>query len=200
MAMFQPQRRKILSLFGLGFVAALGSSLGPKPGNQSVAAFDPTSDRSLLAKRKDVNLNQPLHDFQGITQWLNSDPLSVAALKGKVVLVQFWTFGCINSQRTLPYVTRWHQQYADQGLAVIGVHTPEFGYEHDSDNVSKALQEYQITYPVPLDNNYQTWKAYRNRYWPHLFLASRDGIITYHHIGEGAYQDTEQTIQTLLVG
>ena len=197
MAMFQSQRRKVLSLFGLGFVAALGSFWVPRSRNQSVAAFDP-SNRSLLAKRDDVNLNQPLHPFQGIKQWLNSEPLRISDLAGKVVLVQFWTFGCINSQRTLPYVTSWHQQYADQDLQVIGVHTPEFGYEHDSNNVSKALEEYQIKYPVPLDNDYQTWKAYRNRYWPHLFLADRDGIIAYHHIGEGAYQETERMIQKLL--
>lgn len=198
MSFFQPQRRKLLSLFGLGAASAVGAALLPRSQNRSVAAFDSTPNASLWAKRDDVNLGQALHPFQGISQWLNSDPLSVIDLKGKVVLVQFWTFGCINSQRTLPYVTRWHQQYADQGLQVIGVHTPEFKYEHDSSNVQKALEEYKIAYPVPLDNNYQTWKAYRNRYWPHLFLTSREGVITYHHIGEGAYQETEQTIQALL--
>ncbi|NJK40554.1 MAG: redoxin domain-containing protein [Acaryochloridaceae cyanobacterium SU_2_1] len=198
MGLFQPRRRQILSLFGLGFATALGSSFLPKSRNQAVSALDPRSNPSLLAQGDDVNLNQPLHDFQGISQWLNSEPLRVADLKGKVVLVQFWAFGCINSQRTLPYITRWHQDYADQGLQVIGVHTPEFGYERDGNNVSLALKEHQIKYPVPLDNNYQTWKAYRNHYWPHLFLASREGIIAYHHIGEGAYSETEQTIQTLL--
>lgn len=129
MNFFQPQRRKLLSLLGLGAASAVGAALLPRSQSPSVAAFDSTSNTSLRAKQDDVNLGQPLHPFQGISQWLNSEPINVADLQGNVVLVQFWTFGCINSQRTLPYVTRWHQQYAEQGLQVIGVHTPEFKYE-----------------------------------------------------------------------
>ncbi len=141
---------------------------------------------------------KPLPEFQGISQWLNSAPLTTQNLKGKVVLIHFWTFGCINSQRTLPYVVRWHQQFVAQGLRVIGVHTPEFAYEREVNNVKRALKQYQITYPVPLDNNFKTWKAFDNRYWPHLFLADRQGFLRYDHIGEGAYEKTEQTIRQLL--
>lgn len=139
-----------------------------------------------------------LPEFQGIQQWLNSKPLSISDLKGKVVLVQFWTFACINCQRTLPYVTRWHRQYADKGLRVIGVHTPEFAFEREPNNIKQAMQKHGITYPVPIDNDFKTWKAYNNGYWPHLFLADRQGLLRYDHIGEGAYDTTEQTIRQLL--
>ena len=139
-----------------------------------------------------------LPEFQGISQWLNSDPLTVADLKGSVVLIQFWTFACINCQRTLPYITRWHQQYAAQGLKVIGIHTPEFAFEREVGNIEAALADHQIKYPVPIDNEFATWRAYSNRFWPHLFLADRAGLIRYDHIGEGAYDQTEQTIRQLL--
>jgi thiol-disulfide isomerase/thioredoxin len=139
-----------------------------------------------------------LPEFQGISQWLNSAPLTVGDLKGSVVLVQFWTFACINCQRTLPYIVQWHQQYAAKGLKVIGIHTPEFAFERDLNNVKQALQKHNITYPVPIDNEFKTWRAYSNEYWPHLFLADRQGVMRYDHIGEGAYDTTEQTIRKLL--
>ena len=136
--------------------------------------------------------------FQGISQWLNSEPLTVADLKGSVVLIQFWTFSCINCQRTLPYITKWNSQYAAQGLKVVGVHTPEFPFEKEINNVKAALTDHGITYPVPIDNDFTTWRAYDNHYWPHLFLADREGVVQYDHIGEGAYDTTEQTIRQLL--
>jgi thiol-disulfide isomerase/thioredoxin len=139
-----------------------------------------------------------LPEFQGISEWLNGSPLTVADLDGSVVLIQFWTFACINCQRTLPYIVQWHQQYAAQGLKVVGIHTPEFAFEREPRNVQKALQQYQITYPVPLDNDFKTWKAYDNGYWPQLYLADRQGTVRYDHIGEGAYDETEKTIRQLL--
>jgi thiol-disulfide isomerase/thioredoxin len=142
--------------------------------------------------------SQQLPEFQGISQWLNSAPLSISDLKGNVVMIQFWTFGCINCQRTLPYVTRWHEQYAAKGLKIIGVHTPEFAYERDVNNIKDAMQKHGINYAVALDNEFKTWKAYKNEYWPHLFLADRQGNLVYDHIGEGAYAKTEQTIQKLV--
>jgi thiol-disulfide isomerase/thioredoxin len=150
------------------------------------------------AVRLAVASDKSLPEFQGISTWLNSSPLTTADLKGNVVLVQFWTFSCINCQRTLPYIVQWHQKYADQGLKVIGIHTPEFAFERETNNIQKALQEHQITYAVPVDNEYKTWKAYENNFWPHLFLADRQGILRYDHIGEGAYNQTEQTIRQLL--
>uniref|UniRef100_B8HWQ6 Alkyl hydroperoxide reductase/ Thiol specific antioxidant/ Mal allergen n=1 Tax=Cyanothece sp. (strain PCC 7425 / ATCC 29141) TaxID=395961 RepID=B8HWQ6_CYAP4 len=193
------KRRKFLTYLGLGTVAASATGIAPPiirslsggaMGLQSSTVGLPTAIATASTTR--------LPDFEGISQWLNSPPLTVPALQGKVVLVQFWTFSCINCIRTLPYVVRWHQQYAPQGLVVVGVHTPEFGFERQASNVQRALQEHRITYAVPLDNDYKTWKAYRNQYWPHLFLADRQGVLRYDHIGEGAYDRTEQVIRQLL--
>jgi thiol-disulfide isomerase/thioredoxin len=183
------QRRQFLFYLGMGVAgsAALGSRWQQTPSTTAIA------HSPLVALGE-----KPLPEFQGISAWLNSGPLAIANLKGSVTLVQFWTLGCINCQRTLPYVTGWHRQYAAQGLKVIGIHTPEFAYERDLNNIKKAIQQHQITYPVPVDNAYKTWNAYSNQYWPHLFLADRQGLIRYDHIGEGAYDTTEQTIRKLL--
>ncbi|HRH32868.1 MAG TPA: cytochrome c biogenesis protein DipZ [bacterium] len=140
----------------------------------------------------------PAPDFIGINHWLNSEPLSIADLKGKVVLVDFWTYSCINCIRTLPYITQWHETYKDKGLVIIGIHTPEFPFEKDTKNVQKALDQFKITYPVAQDNNYQTWRAYHNQYWPAKYLIDRNGNIVYTHFGEGDYKETESAIQTLL--
>ena len=129
---------------------------------------------------------------------MNSSPLTTKDLLGKVVLVQIWTLGCINCQRTLPYVTSWHKKYAAKGLQTIGIHTPEFSFERDRKNIRRAIAKHGITYPVGVDNDFQTWKAFKNEYWPHLFLADKQGIIRYDHIGEGAYEETEAKIRQLL--
>lgn len=198
------RRRQLLWYFGLG---AMGTGLGTAFLQRQNQEQEPTPAPAVIVQEAPVALASPsptappgmaLPEFQGIQQWLNSDPLTVAGLRGNVVMVQFWTFSCINCIRTLPYVTRWHQQYAAQGLQIIGIHTPEFAFERDINNIQRALEKYEITYPVPVDNEYETWKAYRNRFWPHLFLADRDGFLRYDHIGEGAYDETEQTIRQLL--
>ncbi|WP_244901968.1 thioredoxin family protein [Phormidium tenue] len=157
-----------------------------------------TSSSSTTGINPLSSARSPLPEFQGISQWLNSDPLSIGNLRGNIVLIQFWTFACINCQRTLPSLVQWHQQYASQGLKVIGVHTPEFAYEREINNIKRALQKHKITYPVAVDNDYQTWRAYHNAYWPHLFLADREGQLRYDHIGEGAYEETERLIRQLL--
>lgn len=167
------------------------NTTGTTASNAPVAAAPAPSSASSSS-------SMHLPAFQGISQWLNSEPLTVADLKGSVVLIQFWTFSCINCQRTLPYITKWNSQYAAQGLKVVGVHTPEFPFEKEINNVKAALTEHGITYPVPIDNDFTTWKAYDNHYWPHLFLADREGVVQYDHIGEGAYDTTEQTIRQLL--
>ena len=140
----------------------------------------------------------PAPDFIGINHWLNSEPLSIADLKGKVVLVDFWTYSCINCIRTLPYITQWHKTYEDKGLVIVGIHTPEFPFEKDTKNVQKALDQFKIAYPVAQDNNYQTWRAYHNQYWPAKYLIDRNGNIVYTHFGEGDYKETESAIQKLL--
>lgn len=138
-------------------------------------------------------------EFAGIEQWLNTDSaLSLEGLRGKVVLIDFWTYSCINCIRTLPYVTGWYEKYKDQGFVVIGVHTPEFAFEKKTANVLEAMQRYNIHYPVAQDNNYETWQAYNNRYWPAHYLIDAQGEIREYHFGEGNYQATERAIQQLL--
>jgi thiol-disulfide isomerase/thioredoxin len=131
--------------------------------------------------------------------WLNVDsPLRLADLRGKVVIVEMWTFGCINCQHVIPSLKDWHSKYKAQGLVIIGNHFPEFSYEKDLDNLKNAIAENEIEYAVAQDNNGDTWRAYKNHYWPTLYLIDKQGHIRYVHIGEGRYQETEENIQTLL--
>ena len=134
----------------------------------------------------------------GATAWLDSEPLSSAALRGRVVLVNFWTLTCINWLRQEPYVRAWSQAYRDDGLVVIGVHTPEFSFEHEIDRVRRATEEREIDYPVALDNDYEIWSAFANHYWPALYFVDADGLIRDHHFGEGRYEQSERVIQQLL--
>jgi thiol-disulfide isomerase/thioredoxin len=134
----------------------------------------------------------------GATAWLNSEPLGPAELRGHVVLVDFWTLTCINWLRTEPYVRAWSQVYRDDGLVVIGVHTPEFSFEHEIDHVRQATKERGIDYPVVVDNDYGIWRAFDNHYWPALYFVDADGIIRDHHFGEGRYEESERVIQRLL--
>jgi cytochrome c biogenesis protein CcdA/thiol-disulfide isomerase/thioredoxin len=136
--------------------------------------------------------------FDGATKWFNSPPLSSVSLRGKVVLVDFWTYSCINCLRTLPYLKAWDRKYRDQGLVIIGVHTPEFAFEKDPRNVEQAISDLGIKYPVVMDNNYAIWNAYSNRYWPAHYLVDAQGRIREQHFGEGAYDETEQMIRSLL--
>jgi len=139
-----------------------------------------------------------LPSFDGATGWLNSDPLTAAGLRGKVVLVNFWTYTCINWLRQLPYLRAWVAQYSGQGLVLIGVHTPEFGFEADVGNVRRAVQEMRIEYPVAIDSNYAVWSAFGNHYWPALYFADADGLLRHHQFGEGEYWQSETAIQQLL--
>ena len=129
------------------------------------------------------------------TTWLNSVPLPNKDLHGKVVLIQFWTYTCVNWRRTLPYVRAWARKYKDQGLVVVGVHTPEFSFEKDIDNIRRAAAEQTVDYPVAVDSNYGIWKAFHNQYWPALYLIDREGRIRHHVFGEGEYDKSELIIQ-----
>jgi cytochrome c biogenesis protein CcdA/thiol-disulfide isomerase/thioredoxin len=141
---------------------------------------------------------QTLPDLSGAVAWLNSSPLSAEQLKGHVVLVDFWTYSCINCLRSIPYIGAWAEKYKNSGLVVIGVHTPEFAFEKDLDNVKRAVSDLKITYPVALDNDYKIWKAFHNSFWPADYLTDATGKIRHHHFGEGKYDETEQQIQELL--
>lgn len=137
-------------------------------------------------------------NLDGAVAWLNSAPVITKSLRGKVVLVDVWTYSCINSLRQLPYLEKWAAKYKDAGLVVIGVHTPEFSFEKDQANVERAVGDLHVTYPVAMDNNYKIWKAFNNNYWPADYLVDATGQIRYHHFGEGDYGETEREIQELL--
>jgi thiol-disulfide isomerase/thioredoxin len=136
--------------------------------------------------------------LDGATAWLNSEPLSPAELRGRVVLVNFWTWTCINWLRQEPYVRAWSQAYRDDGLVVIGVHTPEFSFEHEIDGVRRAIEERDIDYPVAVDNDYAIWSAFDNHFWPALYFVDKDGRVRDQHFGEGRYEESERVIQRLL--
>ncbi|MBN3847642.1 thioredoxin family protein [Paraburkholderia sp. Ac-20342] len=162
------------------------------------SAFAATAATSTAAIAAPLENDPPAPEFTGITQWLNSEPLKLQQLRGKVVLVDFWTYSCINCANTLPYVKSWNQKYKDQGLTVIGVHTPEYPFERDTGNVKTAIKRLGISYPVAQDNQYATWNAYNNQYWPAFYLIDKKGQIVYSHFGEGDYAQTEAKIQALL--
>lgn len=145
-----------------------------------------------------VAVASPAPTFTGIDKWLNSEPLSMDKLRGRVVLVDFWTYSCINCIRTLPHVKKWHDTYKNKGLVVVGVHTPEYAFERNTSNVQAAVSRLGITYPVAQDNQYATWKAYNNRYWPAVYLIDKAGKVVYSHFGEGKYEETESVIRRLL--
>lgn len=131
-------------------------------------------------------------------RWINSGPLQIADLRGSVVLVEFWTYACWNCKNVEPYIRSWHETYAEEGLVVVAVHTPEFEFEKDYGNVRNYVRTRDLAYPVAIDNDFSTWKAYGNRAWPTVYLIDREGRIRYRHIGEGRYKETEKAIQALL--
>jgi cytochrome c biogenesis protein CcdA/thiol-disulfide isomerase/thioredoxin len=139
-----------------------------------------------------------LPDLSGATPWINSPPLTLGSLRGKVVLVDFWTYSCINCLRTLPYIKAWNEKYKDSGLVIIGVHTPEFPFEKDESNVRKAVKDLGVLYPVPMDNDYKIWRSFNNEYWPADYFIDATGRIRFHHFGEGSYEESEKWIRTLL--
>jgi cytochrome c biogenesis protein CcdA/thiol-disulfide isomerase/thioredoxin len=140
----------------------------------------------------------PAPEFAGISSWVNSRPLTLEGLRGKVVLVDFWTYSCVNCLRTLPFLRAWDKAYRNEGLQIVGVHTPEFAFEHEADNVRSAVDRLGVRYAVAIDNDYGTWNAYGNQYWPAKYLIDREGHIRFVHFGEGSYGETERVIRSLL--
>jgi thiol-disulfide isomerase/thioredoxin len=143
-------------------------------------------------------IGDELHSLSSATEWLNSRPLTASGLQGKVVLIDFWTYTCINWLRTLPYVRAWAEKYKDRGLVVVGVHTPEFAFEKDLDNVRRAAKDMKVGYPIAIDNDYVIWRAFRNNYWPALYFVDTQGRVRHHQFGEGEYAQSERMIQQLL--
>ena len=151
-----------------------------------------------LAEEERLGDFGPAPEFDGIDLWLNSEPLRMETLRGKVVLIDFWTYSCINCLRTLPHVRAWDEAYRDDGLVIVGVHTPEFAFERDADNVRRAVRDLGVSYPVALDNAYGTWAAWQNRYWPAKYFVDRSGRLRYAHFGEGGYEESERVLRRLL--
>jgi thiol-disulfide isomerase/thioredoxin len=180
------------------FLAASASLLalciigGSSPGVTGQAALDRTAPFTV------AGLQNAAPNFAGISTWFNSAPLNMASLRGKVVLVDFWTYGCVNCVNTLPHVTELYAKYKDRGLVVVGVHTPEFPFEKSASNVQAALKRHRITYPVAQDNDSQTWNAFGNRYWPAQYIIDQSGKIVFQHDGEGQYEQMDRTIARLL--
>ncbi|MEK6902708.1 MAG: thioredoxin family protein [archaeon] len=161
-----------------------------------VSSAEPILEETMNEKQGKYSLAPEL---DGIAGYINTPAgTTLADFKGKVVIVDFWTYSCINCIRTQPYLNAWYDQYADKGLVIVGVHTPEFEFEKKYENVQKAVEDEKINYPVVLDNDFQTWRAYKNQYWPRKYLIDADGFIRFDHIGEGAYEETEMEIQQLL--
>ncbi len=189
------RRRNMLAYLGWGLTGGtIATAL--KGCVQANTVSSPTPSSTIAANR--ISDGKSLPEFTGVQEWLNSPPLTIADLKGNVVLIQIWTFACINCQRTLPHVVKWHQTYGGRELKVVGIHTPEFPFERDVKQIKAALDKHHIAYPIAVDNAHKMWSAYNNEYWPHLFLADRRGVIQYDHVGEGAYDTTEQKIRQLL--
>lgn len=190
--------KKTAIVFGISIVIVIAVM-------SSVLSFFDTQNMEVIEKseitttKMDKNQFKKAPELKGIAGYINTMPDELKEkIKGKVVLYDIWTYSCINCIRTLPFITAWDEKYSDQGLLIIGIHSPEFEFEKDIDNVKMAVTKHGINYPVVLDNDKETWDAFENRYWPRKYIADHEGFIRYDHIGEGGYQETEKIIQQLL--
>jgi len=178
---------------GLVMVGMIFASLDEKV--ESSTVFEEVNTLSKIDKSK----FKKAPELVGIANYLNITPEELSReIEGKVVLYDIWTYSCINCVRTLPYITAWDDKYSEQGLLIVGIHSPEFEFEKDPENVKMAIEKHGISYPVVMDNDMETWKAFENRYWPRKYIADHEGFLRYDHIGEGSYQETEKVIQQLL--
>ncbi len=195
-----------VSLLALA-VAACGEERVPPVGFESLEETESAAEVAVAEEREPTAVPTPIGrdrnaklapELAGINSWINSEPFTLASQRGKVVLIDFWTYTCINCIRTFPFLRQWHDKYADQGLVIVGVHAPEFEFEKVRENVVDAAAEHGLEYAIAQDNEHTTWKAFNNRYWPAKYLIDADGYIRYTHFGEGAYDETEQQIRDLL--
>lgn len=193
-------RNKTLIIIGCFLIAIfLIMLLSNKKGFLVARESSLRNKQNLLAQAAGLSVEAQAPSLHGISDWINTSPLSDDDLRGKVVLVDFWTYSCINCVRTLPHVNEWYRKYKDNGLIVIGVHSPEFNFEKNKENVEAAIKKYGVEYPVALDSEHESWNAFGNQYWPAHYLIDSQGNIRYHHFGEGHYAETETAIQQLLL-
>jgi len=183
----------VIIIIGIGIMSLVFSSF-----DEQVTSSNVLTEDNLLSKIDKSKFKQA-PNLVGIAHYLNTTPKKLSdEMEGKVILYDIWTYSCINCIRTLPYITSWSDKYSDQGLLVIGIHSPEFEFEKNPKNVQMAIDKHGINYPVVLDNDMETWKAFENRYWPRKYIADHEGYIRYDHIGEGGYKETEKVIQNIL--
>lgn len=194
----KPVARLLIALVAIAASIIVIDQVSPQKGALVAGASVPSAPVRPVAS--DTVDGPTVPELRGITGWINTEPFKLADFRGKVVLVDFWTYSCVNCLRTLPYLKEWQAKYASRGLVIVGVHTPEFDFEKDTSNVRKAVRKEGVTWAVAQDNDYATWNAYGNRYWPRKYLADAKGVVRYDHIGEGAYVETEQWIRKLLTG
>jgi thiol-disulfide isomerase/thioredoxin len=187
--------REVMKTNQLMYAALLAGVIGA---SSDTATEDGRMGPHMTLAPLPLAIDGELPSFDGATTWLNSPPLTPPGLRGKVVLVQFWTYTCINWLRTVPYVRAWAEKYKDQGLVVIGVSTPEFEFEHNLDNVRRSVKDMRVIWPVAVDNDYAIWRAFDNNYWPALYFVDAKGSIRHHRFGEGEYEKSERVIQKLL--
>jgi thiol-disulfide isomerase/thioredoxin len=180
------------------FLAATAAAVAASLTSTAIPCLSGEVARDQTAPFAVAAIQNAAPNFAGISNWFNSAPLNMTDLRGKVVLVDFWTYGCVNCVNTLPHVTELYAKYRDRGLVVVGVHTPEFPFERSASNVQAALKRHGITYPVAQDNDSQTWNAYRNQYWPAQYIIDQSGKIVFRHDGEGQYEQIDRTIARLL--
>ncbi|MDI9855577.1 cytochrome c biogenesis protein DipZ [Comamonas sp. 17RB] len=194
----KPQEGEAMAMRGNSTMMMQGPAMAPADNGAMMAAGGAMRRAGAVGVAPALPDEGLAPSLDGATQWLNSAPLTAQDLRGKVVLVDFWTYSCINCLRTLPYVKAWAEKYRDQGLVVVGVHAPEFAFERDIGNVTKAMKDLGITYPVAVDNKYAIWRAFQNQYWPAHYFIDATGRIRHHHFGEGGYAESERVIQQLL--
>jgi len=168
--------------------------------NERIITSDPNTEDGISNVKLSIDKSQfkKAPEFSGITSYINTNETKLSELKGKVILVDFWTYSCINCIRTIPYLVEWNQKYSDKGLVIVGIHSPEFEFEKNINNVKQAVSRFGIKYPVLLDNDHGTWNAFQNSYWPRKYLVDSEGYVRYDHIGEGGYVETENAIRNLL--
>jgi len=174
------------------------SSSAQRELEELTGAREPTPVDEVVAASETLRDYGPAPEFRGVTSWLNSDPLTLEGLRGRVVLIDFWTYSCINCLRTLPYIKEWDERYRERGLTIVGVHAPEFAFERVESNVRENTAKLGLDYPIALDNDFATWGAWHNQYWPAKYLIDREGHVRYYHFGEGEYGETEDAIRDLL--
>jgi thiol-disulfide isomerase/thioredoxin len=166
--------------------------------NSGITRLTSGSSRLVSSDSLDSEAKSPTAPEFAPGTWINTEPLTIKSLAGRVVLVEFWTFGCYNCRNTLPFVKRWHERYSDKGLTIVGVHSPEFAGEKKIENVRREVASLGIRFPVVTDNDHETWRAYKVEAWPTIFVLDKSGRVRWKHVGEGAYEETERTIQRLL--